>query len=340
MTGIRVLVVDHTAERREQLVSLLETQEIVAIQASSCEEALHCLRHEPVNLVLSETELPKKSGLFLLQETKKLFPGVEVILLTHNASSFNLLQALRHGAYDFIVRPIDTGEILFNTLGRAFTHQRQKIEQESLLSELETKNRQLNQALHRMQTLNEAILSLASGNDIQSIFSGMLRAAIEEVGAKTGFVALFDRVGDSLGIKVSHGIINAVSHTYSKQLPAGLTLDIARRAKPVLVASEIPNSLHSLGFDDEREYLIRSPGMLSIPLRIKQRVAGVMIISGHPQDEPFAKHDLFFMIQLGAHAQLQLEKIGLIHQLQRGQSRPIEPHSPCEFPTMPKQSLG
>lgn len=325
MTDERVLVVDHMEERREHLISLLEGQGVSTTQATSCEEGLRILMHDPIKLVLTETELPKKSGLFLLQETKKNYPDIEVILLTHNASSFTLLQALRHGAYDFIVRPIDSGEILFNTLGRAFTNQRQKIEQKALLRELETKNRHLNQALHRMQVLNDAIRELASGDDIQSIFSEMLRAAVEEIGAKTGFVALFDRTGDNLGIKVSHGISKEISHSYAKQLPAGLSLVVARRAKPVLVTNEMPEGLNSLISSDEQEHLISPPGMLSIPLRIKERIAGVMIVSGHPKNMSFAEHDLLFMSQLGVHAQLQLEKIGLIHQLQKGKTNNATP---------------
>ncbi len=317
MTEEMVLVVDHMDDRRQHLVSLLDSQGICAIEAASCEDGLRVLLHEPVNLILSETELPRKSGLYLLQETKKHYPDIEVILLTHNASSFNLLQALRNGAYDFIIRPIDTGEILFNTLGRAFNHQRQKADQESLLKELEAKNRQLNQALHRMQALNDAIKDLAVCNDIQTIFSEMLEAAISEVGAQTGFVALFNRSGDNLGIKVSHGINKSISQQYAKQIPPGLTAVVARRGKPVLVSEDIPAGLKALSSEEERQHLITGQGFLSIPLRIKERVAGVLILSGHPANQPFADHDLLFMTQIGTHAQLQLEKVGLIHQLQR-----------------------
>ena len=325
MIDERVLVVDHMDDRREHLVSLLESQGVTTIQASTCEEALRILLHDTIHLILSETELPRKSGLYLLQETKKHNPDVEVILLTHNASSFNLLQALRHGVYDFIIRPIDTGEILINTLKRAFTHQRLKQEKELLVLELEAKNRLLNQTLHRMQVLNETIKNLASCRDILSIFTEMLSSTVDELGAKTGFVALFDRSGDNLGIKVSHGISKPVSQAYAKQMPAGLSLVVARRAKPVLVSDIIPDGLNSLSSAEEREHLITAPGMLSVPLRIKERVAGVMIVSGHPQNTPFAEHDLLFMTQIGTHAQLQLEKIGLIHQLQRDSSKAITP---------------
>lgn len=339
MTDIRVLVVDHLSDRREHLVSLLESQGVVAIQASSCEAAEQVLQREPIHLILSETELPKKSGLYLLQETKKHYPDIEVILLTHNSSSFNLLQALRQGAFDFIIRPVDTGEILSNTLVRALNHHRQKVGRAMQFAELESKNKQLKQALRRMKTLHQAIRSLASSNDIQSIFSGMLHATVEEVGAKTGFLAFFDHSGGNLGIKVSHGISNTVSHTYNKRLPAGLVLAVARRAKPVLVADEFPGGLLALGVEEELGHLITTPGMLSVPITFNRRVAGLMLVSGHRQNVPFTKQDLLFMDQLVAHALLLSEKVGQIHQLQRGQRCRTEPHKLYREPEDNTESL-
>jgi len=339
LTDIRVLVVDHLSDRREQLVSLIESQEVVAVQASSCEAAEQVLQREPIHLILSETELPKKSGLYLLQETKKHYPDIEVILLTHNSSSFNLLQALRQGAYDFIIRPVDTGEILSNTLARAINHHRQKVGRAKQLAELESKNNQLEQALRRMKRLHQAIRSLALCNDIQSIFTGMLQATVEEVGAKSGFLAFFDHSRGHLGIKVSHGISNAVSHAYTKQLPAGLALAVARRAKPVLVADEFPGGLLALGVEGELGHLITTPGMLSVPITFNGRVAGLMLVSGHRQNGPFTKQDLLFMNQLVAHALLLSEKVGQIHQLQRDQHCHTEPHKLYRDPEAHAESL-
>lgn len=319
MTDIRVLVVDSLADRREHLVSLLESQGVVAVQAASCEEAENILQNERIHLVLSETELPKKSGLYLLQETKKHYPDIEVILLTHNSSSFNLLQALRQGAFDFIIRPVDTGEVLFNTLVRAFDHQRQKVARDLRLAELGSENDRLRQSLRRLESLNQAVRSLAECSDIQSIFSGMLDATVQEVGARTGFVALFDPAGETLGIKVSHGISNAVCHACSRRIPDGLALAVARRAKPVLVADQLPDRLLAWGVEQEFEHLITPPGLLSVPLRINGRIAGIMLVSGHRPNLPFAREDLRFMSQLATHALLLAEKVGQIHQLQRAQ---------------------
>ena len=63
------------------------------------------------------------------------------------------------------------------------------------------------------------------------------------------------------------------------------------------------------------------PGLLAAPLCRKERVVGTVILSGHSAGNPFEEHDLHFLIQLAHHAALGLEKLGLIHQLQRGKGR-------------------
>ena len=322
MTDERVLVVDHIDDRREHLAQLIESQGITVLQSTSCEEGLQLLAHEHVGIILSETELPKKSGLYLLKEAKQHYPDTEVILLTHNASSFTLLQALRLGAYDFIVRPIDTGEILFNTLGRAFTHRHYQQQREDLLQELETKNRKLNQTLHRMQSLTKAIARIAAQDDIQKSFTTLLEVAIKDLSATSGFLALFDKKGESLGVKVSRGIGNVTSQKFARQLPTGLTTAIAHQEKPVLVASELPEALGAM-LNDQEQQLYSFPGLIAAPLRIKNRVAGILLVSGHQKEIHFADHDLVYMTQLIQHTELQLEKVGLIHQLTRSRKNNV-----------------
>lgn len=313
----RILVVDHVAERREHLVQLLEGQGARVVQSESCEECLELLTRESFPVILSETELPRKSGLFLLKEVKAKAATSEVILLTNNASSFTLLQALRHGAYDFILRPIDSGEILFNTVGRALEHIRQREKLDSLLSELKSKNRSLDHALHRMKSLNNTVRKMAQSDDVEAIFTIMLEAAIGEIGAGNGMICLLNRDGKSLALKISRNIPTEISSRYCKRLPSGLIEVIARRSKPVLIPAQLPQGLSGLLDREEQQDLLCLPGLLSVPLRINNRVAGLMLLSGHPDENPFAEHDLLYLSQLATHAQLLLEKVGQIHLLKR-----------------------
>ncbi len=313
----QILVVDHIQQRREHLVQLLEELEMTVVQAGSCEDCLQILQRESFQLILSETELPIKSGLFLLKEAKQLQPEIEVILLTHNVSSFTLLQALRHGAYDFILRPIDSNEILLKSLERVLDHIAQREERNRLLQLLEEQNRTAQQALHRMKSLNNTICLMAQSEKVDEILKTMLDAAVKEVNSTNGFIALHNRTEDCCALKIWQNIPADVGARYAKQVPVGLIDAIARREKPVMVSGSLPQRLAGILLKEELQNLVRLPGLLSVPLRLKNRNAGIMLLSGHPQGSPFAEHDLLYLTQLATHAQLQLEKVGQLHLLRR-----------------------
>lgn len=321
MKGKRVLLVDNDAQRRGNLKRLLGERDCEVPEAASCEEALHLLTRESVDLVLTETELPSKSGLYLLKQVKALLPELEVILITHNASSYNLLQALRHGAYDFIVRPIDTGEILFSALERAFSHIDLRRQNSLLLRELEHNNRSLHRALKMMQALNASIERVTAAADIEELFMELLTSAMRELQASRGFIALFDRNLERLGLKVSKGIPTDICRQYSAGLPPGLTLTLARRGEMVAIPGDLPEKLSSLADRNELENLFTSPGLLASPLRFRDRVVGIIILSGHQNGQAYGEHEINFLIQLSHHAALALEKAGTIHQLKRGRTQ-------------------
>lgn len=315
----RVLVVDPMEERRAALRELLVERDIEVLEANHCEEALVRLQNESVALVLTETELPTKSGLFLLQQVKVRHPDTEVILITHNASSYNLLQALRHGAYDFIVRPIDTGEILYNALDRAFAHIRLRRQNSELVDELARNNRSLSHSLKMLKALNASIERVAAAMDIETLFMELLTSAQEELGVQRGFLALVDRDGETLGLKVGSGIPATTCRRYARSLPRGLVTEILRRGKPVMVPGELPAGLARLADPAEEAELLAPPGLLAAPLRLHQRLVGIVVLSGRPQNRPFTEHEMHFLIQLAHHAALALEKAGVIHQLKRSQ---------------------
>jgi CheY-like chemotaxis protein len=317
MKNRRVLVVDNEPLRRDSLQQLLQEKDIDTLAAATCEEALQLLAGERVDLVLTETELPGKSGHYLLRQVKEQQPEIEVILLTHNASSYNLLQALRNNAYDFIVRPIDSGEILFSALERAFNYIDLRRQNADQLKELEKNNRSLRQALKMAMALNASIERVTATTDIEELFMELLSSAMGELQASRGFLALFDRTSGKLGLKVCKGIPPELCRKYSAGLPDGLALALARRGKPVVIPGSLPEKLALLAAPGEKENLFAAPGLLAAPLLLKERVAGIVVISGHQNSQGYGKPEQNFLVQLSHHAALALEKVGIIYQLRR-----------------------
>lgn len=318
----QILVVDHSAQRRQQLKRLLMERDIDTVEATNCEDALQILRQDNIHLVLTETELPAKSGMYLLKTIKETSPEIEIILITHNASSYNLLQALRLGAYDFIVRPIDTGEILFHAIDRVFGKIQLRQENRQLLIELEQQNRSLRRAQKMMKALNKSIERLAGTTDIETLFMELLTCAIDELHAARGFLALYDRSGQHLGLKFGKGIPAEACRIYTQGIPAGLTVALARRGEAVAIPGAFEGTPAAKIADWERQNLLAAPGILAAPLQRQNRVIGLVVVSGRQTEDEFGEHELNFLIQLAHHAVLAMEKVGIIHLLKRGRANP------------------
>jgi len=311
-----VLIVDHVATRRTSMKLLLVQENYQVLEAASCEAALTMFEHRRIDVVLTETELPSRSGLFLLKELKQKHPEVEVILLTHNASSFNLLQALRNGAHDFIVRPIDSGEFLFQALERAYQAIQLRLEERQLVIELEVRNRQMSSSLNRMSELHQAIKKLSAVDEPGELLQRLLDTAMDLTQAERGLLILGNAEVPP-AIKLSRGLESGFCQACAEAIPPGLLSAIFEHERPILVAGPLPLKLRQKATSTELEAMFQDPGLLAMPLRRGHRKIGLLAVAGHPRQLPFAEVDLQGLTQLCAHASLALEKAGKIRELRR-----------------------
>lgn len=311
-----ILVVDDIANRRKEITQRLAERDYTLLEAFDTEQALEILEGNASDLVITETELPARSGMYLLQEVKRRHPETEVILVTHNATSYNLLQALRHGAFDFIVRPIDTSEILFSVIDRAYTQIALRRQNRALMEELEHKNQALLQALDMIKALNVSIERINSAMEVGDILHRLVDSAIEALGARQGILVLAKADKTNFGIKICRGTASSFCRLHQEQLPKGLLLDLARRGKPLLAPSELTAPL-KLRISAAEHQLFAHPGLIAVPLHHRNRTIGMLALLGHPAGSPFLEAHKQFLIQLAHHASLALEKSGIIHKLRR-----------------------
>lgn len=103
----RVLVVDDERRGRRVLQIALEQMGIESVAAESGDAALHCLETEKVDLVLSDLAMPGMNGLELLRRIRDSEPDVPVILLTAYATVQSAVEAMKLGAFDYLIRPFD-----------------------------------------------------------------------------------------------------------------------------------------------------------------------------------------------------------------------------------------
>lgn len=120
MSG-RVLVIDDEADACEMLISALERRGIDAKGATSATEALEVFAHEPFDVVLTDVGMPGVDGLELCTRVAELAPSVPVVVVTGRGDLDTAIGAIRAGAYDFMVKPIDL-KLLSLVVERALKH--------------------------------------------------------------------------------------------------------------------------------------------------------------------------------------------------------------------------
>ncbi len=113
MEEVRILVVDDEAAERITLGEVLRLEGYYTSLAASGEQALAMVRQEPpFDLAILDLRLPGMDGLQVLEGIRRLSADTIVILITGYGTLETAVQALRKGAYDFLLKPCPVNEVL------------------------------------------------------------------------------------------------------------------------------------------------------------------------------------------------------------------------------------
>jgi DNA-binding NtrC family response regulator len=135
--AIRLLIVDDQQSVRQLCAVIGDRVGLSCAQAASAGAALEQMDHEAAALVLAELEMGGSSGLELLAELKRRWPLTEVALMGSYGSPESAVQAMRLGAYDFVVKPFRV-EAFQRVLERMAEKARLVQENEFLRTQVET----------------------------------------------------------------------------------------------------------------------------------------------------------------------------------------------------------
>jgi len=107
-----ILVVDDERDHADGIVESLEKLPVKAVAVYNGKDALEIVRNQQVDVVVTDLKLGSNfDGLAILEEAKKHNSRTEVILITAYATIDTCKQALRRGAYDYLVKPIDIDQL-------------------------------------------------------------------------------------------------------------------------------------------------------------------------------------------------------------------------------------
>ncbi len=167
-----ILVIDDEPLMRLSMVDALHAIGYQVQEASTGSEGLEKVRDGRFDVVITDLRLPGADGLEIVQTCKEHHPSTEVILITAHGSVDTAVQAMKHGAYDYITKPFSMEELLLIVervskvvvLQKENRELREELEQKFSFGGIIGKNRRMQEVLEKVK--------LVSGTDATVLVYG------------------------------------------------------------------------------------------------------------------------------------------------------------------------
>jgi putative nucleotidyltransferase with HDIG domain len=252
MPNDRILVVDDEETIREIVSEMLDKAHFHTRQAASGIEALSILESgDEFDLVLSDLMMAEMDGIALLERSKERYPDMPVVMVTAVHDIQVALQALRNGAYDYLLKPFEREQLLA-VVRRALENRRLKRENDAYRTNLEAL------VAERTQQWKAALSNLEKSYDIT-----------------------LEALGDALDAK------DAETEGHSRRVTA-YTIAIARKmglSKEDISVIARGAFLHDIGKMAIPDAILRKPGKLTeeeMAIMMEHCYLGYKIISRIP----------------------------------------------------------
>jgi len=144
-TNHSILIIDDEPNLRRSLGLILQRAGYTITTAANAKEATQLLQAGAFDLTFLDIKLPDQNGIQLLPQLRELYPDMPVLILTAHATLDSAIGAVRLGARDYLLKPIDP-ETILNRVQTILREQKPKRRREittqlqSLLSELQSIN--------------------------------------------------------------------------------------------------------------------------------------------------------------------------------------------------------
>ncbi|GAC1037424.1 SpoIIE family protein phosphatase [Pseudomonas sp. No.117] len=136
---------------RLSLADYLEDSGFNVLQASNGQQGLQIFEREQPDLIICDLRMPQVDGLTLLRRISELSIDTPVLVLSGAGVMSDVVEALRLGAADYLIKPLEDLMVLEHSVNRALDRARLRLENDRYRVKLENTNRELQASLSLLQ---------------------------------------------------------------------------------------------------------------------------------------------------------------------------------------------
>lgn len=284
----KILVVDDEPVIRTLLEDTLTDAGYSVETAPEAKTAMEKLRADKFDLAILDYMMPEETGIDLLRRIKEEGIGVGVIILTAYASLESSVEALRLGAEDYLSKPINR-DLLLHSIETVLSKRRLKSENAYLVKELRRR-------VERLNLISQMGVAITSTLDIDKVIRNSITVSKKAVNGEAASLLTIDEITGELEFKIAQRPDGRDDEKITGlKLPPGQGIAgwVAQNAKPVLVEDASNDPRFYPGVDKKTGEVTRS--LIAVPLKIRDRVIGVIEVINKQGGGHFDKSDVFFV---------------------------------------------
>jgi putative nucleotidyltransferase with HDIG domain len=314
----KILIADDNESLCRVLEELLleEGYEITIVHRG--DDALLELQRQPHQLALLDIRMPGLNGIEVLQEIKTTFPGTDVIIITSHASVDSLVEAIRLGAQDYLIKPFEDLDIVSHVVRKSITKRRLQDENKKLYGELKANNIKLKESIQRLSSLNNTSKALHSFLELDDLLKSFVEIVANELDANRVSLMLLDKETNELMIEAAVGLDEQLVKSVRINVGEGIAGTVVQEGQSVLV-KDIESDPRFAKSNNDDAYntssFISAPILLSVPITYQQKTFGVINVNDKRTGGVFTDDDLNFVANLASQAAVAIMNVQILEDL-------------------------
>ena len=314
----RILIADDNDSLCQVLEELLTEEGYDVTIAHRGDDALVELQRKPHHLALLDIRMPGLNGMEVLQEIKTTFPGTDVIIITSHASVDSVVEALRLGAQDYMIKPFDDLDIVSHVVRRSITKRRLQDENDKLYGELKANNSKLEESVKRLSSLNNTSKALHSFLELDDLLKSFVEIVANELEADRVSLMLLDKETNELLIEAAVGLDEQLVRSVRINVGDGIAGTVVKKGQSILV-KDIESDPRIEKSNNDEKYntgsFISAPILLSVPITYQQKTFGVINVNDKRTGGVFTDDDLNFVSNLASQAAVAIMNVQVMEDL-------------------------
>ncbi len=311
MAAETVLVMDDRPDSLQFLTEyILRPNGYSFITAMDGQKGLQIALEEKPDLIIMDLRMPRMTGLEVLSALREHNSDIPVILMTFYGSEETAVQAFRLGAKDYLIKPYEVEEMLM-AIDRALAESRLQQEKSQLSQGIVQANRQLEQRVRELRILYSIGKSVTSLLDPGKVLNRIVEAGVYITGAEEGSLLLLDEETGELYMRAARGLGEKHARGFRLKVEDSIAGQVVRTGEPIMVRTKEDEEKLKVKTD----YLVNS--LLNVPLKVQDKVIGVLSMDNRSTDHPFKENDLYLLSALADYAAIAIENARLYEELRR-----------------------